>query len=118
MLEMLSSGVMGISELARPLSMSLPAAVKHLKVLADAGLIEQQKTGRIQHCRLEEGPLVEATVWLSRHCKYWQNQFETLAAFLAPVKQEDLRDGLQRTTGADQRTLEAGHSDSGKDDET
>lgn len=84
MLELLSDGERTITELATPLRMALPSALKHLKVLADAGLIDQQKSGRVRHCRLEEGPLIEATVWLSKHSKYWQNQFETLAALLVP----------------------------------
>jgi DNA-binding transcriptional ArsR family regulator len=84
LLELLAAGERSISELAEPTGMSLPSVLKHLKVLADAGLIDQQKTGRVRHCRLEDGPLVEATVWMSRQSKYWQNQFETLAAFLAP----------------------------------
>ena len=89
MLELLAQGEHSISELARPLGMRLPSVLKHLKVLADAGLIDQQKAGRIRHCRLEEGPLVEATVWLSKHSKYWQTQFETLAAFLTMPKQKE-----------------------------
>jgi DNA-binding transcriptional ArsR family regulator len=82
MLSALKEGDLTLSELARPHAMTLPAVMKHLKVLAEAGLIEQKKAGRVRHCRLDEGPLVEATVWMSRHCKYWQNQFEVLATLL------------------------------------
>ena len=88
-LEVLGEGELSISELSKPFAMTMPAVMKHLKVLGDAGLIEQQKTGRVRHCRREEGPLIEATVWISRHSKYWQQQFEVMAAFLSMPPKED-----------------------------
>ena len=81
-LELLQQEEKTISELVEPFGMTMPAIMKHLKVLGDAGLVENHKTGRVRHCRLEEGPLVEATVWMSKQSKYWQAQFELLATFL------------------------------------
>ena len=91
MLEILKDGEHTLSELAEPFAMTLPAVLKHLKVLAGAGLIEHYKTGRVRHCRLEEGPMVEATVWLSRHSKYWQNQFDVLATYLTLQKGDETK---------------------------
>lgn len=105
MLEAMATEEQSISDLAEHLSMSLVSVLKHLKVLADAGLIDQQKTGRVRHCRLEEGPLVDATVWLSKHTKYWQNQFETLAAFLSMPKDEEKKDDLWIKSEADRRPI-------------
>ena len=105
MLEIMSTEEKSISDIADHLSMSLALVLKHLKVLADAGLIDQQKTGRVRHCRLEEGPLVDATVWLSKHTKYWQNQFETLAAFLTMPKGEEATDDLRIKSETNRRTL-------------
>jgi DNA-binding transcriptional ArsR family regulator len=56
-----------ISELARPFPVSLPAIMKHLDVLSDAGLIERNKTGRTVSCRLVATPMHEAVGWLNRY---------------------------------------------------
>jgi DNA-binding transcriptional ArsR family regulator len=71
-----------VSELARPFDISLQAVSRHIQVLVQAGLINQERTGRISRCRLEVGPIFAAAVWINRYTRYWQAQFETLAAFL------------------------------------
>src|SRR3979411_2947880 len=56
-----------VSELARPFAMSLPAIMKHLDVLSDAGLIARAKTGRTVACRLTAAPMEQAMDWLRPH---------------------------------------------------
>jgi DNA-binding transcriptional ArsR family regulator len=75
-----------VSELAKPFAMSLPAVMKHLDVLSDAGLIERTKTGRTVTCRLTAAPLQQAMDWLSRYQRFWSAQLDRLAAF---VEEED-----------------------------
>lgn len=60
-----------ISELAEPFAMSLPAVMKHLDVLSDAGLIAREKIGRTVTCRLRAEPMREANDWLDRYQKFW-----------------------------------------------
>ncbi len=60
-----------VSELARPFAMSLPAIMKHLDVLSDAGLIARAKTGRVVACRLTAGSMEQATDWLNRYQRFW-----------------------------------------------
>src|SRR6202035_2842795 len=71
-----------VSELAAPFDISLQAVSRHIQVLVRAGLVKQERTGRISCCRLEAGPIFEAALWLIRYSKYWQSQFDTLAAWL------------------------------------
>lgn len=71
-----------ISELAKPFDMSLPAVMKHLNVLSDAGLITKTKTGRIVTCRLTAAPMEQAMEWLSRYQRFWTAQLDRLAAFV------------------------------------
>ncbi len=71
-----------ISELARPFQMSLPAIMKHLDVLSDAGLISRAKTGRTVACRLSAGPMEEATDWLNRYERFWSERLDRLVAFV------------------------------------
>lgn len=78
----LSQGQASVSELARPHKISLPAVMKHLRVLEEAGLVSQTKTGRVRHCRLTAKPLMEVSGWLSRYEMFWENQFDNLDRYL------------------------------------
>src|SRR5262245_30938896 len=71
-----------VSELAQPFSMSLPAIMKHLDVLNDAGLITRAKTGRTVTCRLTAAPMEQAMSWLNRYQRFWSDQLVRLAAFV------------------------------------
>jgi DNA-binding transcriptional ArsR family regulator len=77
---------LSVSELAQPFAMSLPAIMKHLDVLSDAGLIARAKTGRIVACRLTAAPMEQAMDWLNRYQRFWSDNLDRLAAF---VEEED-----------------------------
>jgi DNA-binding transcriptional ArsR family regulator len=74
-----------VSELAAPFAISLQAVSKHIQVLVRAGLVTQQRSGRVSRCRLDAGPIYAAAVWLNRYSKYWQAQFDLLAATLHDI---------------------------------
>jgi DNA-binding transcriptional ArsR family regulator len=73
---------LSVSELAAPFAMSLPAVMKHLAVLSDAGLVAREKSGRTVACRLDAEPMREAFEWLNRYEKFWSERLSSLAAFL------------------------------------
>ena len=73
---------LSVSALAAPFRMSLPAVMKHLDVLADAGLIARRKTGRTVACRLRAEPMRDAFEWLNRYERFWSERLDRLAAFL------------------------------------
>ncbi|MGZ5862401.1 MAG: ArsR/SmtB family transcription factor [Methyloceanibacter sp.] len=73
---------LSVSELARPFPVSLPAIMKHLDVLADAGLITRRKTGRTVACELKAAPMQHAMDWLNRYQRFWPDQLDRLAAFV------------------------------------
>ena len=73
---------LSVSQLAEPFSMSLPAVMKHLDVLSDAGLIAREKTGRTVACRLTAQPMEQAMEWLNRYARFWTENFDRLAALL------------------------------------
>jgi DNA-binding transcriptional ArsR family regulator len=68
-----------ISELAKPFSMSLPAVMKHLDVLSDAGLVTRAKVGRTVTCKLRAGPMEQAIEWLRRYQRFWSEGLDRLA---------------------------------------
>jgi DNA-binding transcriptional ArsR family regulator len=92
-LDRLDAGPLLVSELAAPFRISLQAVSRHIQVLVRAGLIHQERTGRISRCSLEAGPVLAAAVWINRYSKYWQQQFETLAVALEDI---DKRRGRRR----------------------
>jgi len=71
---------LSVSELAEPFEMTLPAVMKHLNVLSDAGLVTREKVGRTVSCRLAAGPMEDAVAWLNRYQKYWSESLDRLAA--------------------------------------
>src|SRR5262249_19433827 len=71
-----------VSELARPLPMSLRAGMTPRDVLARAGLIARAKPGRTVACRLRAEPMEDARRWLDRYQRFWSEQLDRLAAFL------------------------------------
>jgi DNA-binding transcriptional ArsR family regulator len=75
-----------VKELAAPFSISLQAVSKHIQVLVKAGLVRQERSGRVSRCRLDAGPMYEAALWVNRYSKYWQDQFDTLALWLGAME--------------------------------
>jgi len=73
---------LSVSELAAPFAISLPAVMKHLDVLSDAGLVTRTKTGRTVACRLDADPMRGAFEWLNRYERFWSERLSRLAAFL------------------------------------
>jgi DNA-binding transcriptional ArsR family regulator len=75
-------GGVSVSDLARPFPVSLPAIMKHLDVLSDAGLVTRKKVGRTVTCQLKAEPMEQAMNWLARYERYWTEQLDRLAAFV------------------------------------
>jgi len=73
---------LSVSELARPFPVSLPAVMKHLDVLSDAGLVAREKTGRTVTCELTAGPMEDAVNWLNRYLRFWSESLDRLAALV------------------------------------
>ncbi len=75
-----------VSELAAPFDISLQAVSRHVQVLVQAGLVQQERTGRIARCSLEVGPMFAAGVWINEYSQYWQEQFDTLAGWVKALE--------------------------------
>ena len=90
-LERLDEEALLVSELAAPFDISLQAVSRHIQVLVRAGLVRQERTGRISRCSLVAGPIFAAAVWINRYSKYWQEQFDLLAVTLEDIEQRRAR---------------------------
>jgi len=95
-LERLGDEALLVSELAAPFDISLQAVSRHIQVLVRAGLVHQERTGRISRCSLVAGPIFTAAAWMNRYSKYWQEQFDMLAAALALTKPQRTPSRRQR----------------------
>ncbi|GAB4223613.1 MAG: metalloregulator ArsR/SmtB family transcription factor [Kiloniellaceae bacterium] len=78
----LASGEATVGELADPFDMSLPAVSKHLKVLERAGLVTRGREAQWRPCKLEAGPLKDATGWLERYRQFWEQSLDRLESYL------------------------------------
>jgi DNA-binding transcriptional ArsR family regulator len=87
--ERLSRGPAPVSELARPLPMSLPSVMQHLDVLEAAGLVRSRKIGRVRTCAIEPQALSQAELWINARRIEWQHRLDRLGAYLAEMKREE-----------------------------
>ena len=81
-LEQVANGPESVGVLAEPHDVSLAAVSKHLQVLAEAGLIEFERDGRVRRCHLAPTPLSAAFGWLTRYRVLWEDRFDALADHL------------------------------------
>src|SRR5687767_9571093 len=79
MIERLSAGDCTVGDLAEPHDVSLPAVSKHLRVLEDAGLLEQTPDGRVRRCALKAAPLSAAVAWIVQYRLFWEETLDALA---------------------------------------
>jgi DNA-binding transcriptional ArsR family regulator len=93
MLERLSRSPASVSDLARPLAMSLPAVMQHLAVLEESGLVRSEKAGRVRTCRIEPNALTPAEAWIEARRAEWERRLDRLAGYLETLKSHGEKDG-------------------------
>ena len=89
MLARLSRGPASVSELARPLSISLPAVLQHLQALETSGLVRSEKKGRVRTCRIEPKALGAAEHWIAERRAEWEARLDRLEEFLAEMQAKE-----------------------------
>lgn len=93
MVERLSRGPAPVTELARPLPMSLPAAMQHLGVLETAGLVRSTKSGRVRTCSIEPQALSQVEQWINARRSEWETRLDRLGEYLKTMENEGDRHG-------------------------
>lgn len=93
--ERLSRGSASVSDLARPLPMSLPAVVQHLHVLETSGLVRSEKVGRVRTCQLAPAALGPVEQWISARRSSWERRLDRLGDYLAESEDGPLNAGTR-----------------------
>ena len=83
MVERLSAGPASVSELGRPLAMSLAAVLQHVQVLEASGLVRSRKTGRTRTCSINPAVLRSAESWIAERRALWERRLDRLGDYLA-----------------------------------
>jgi DNA-binding transcriptional ArsR family regulator len=86
--ERLSNGPASVSELARPLPMSLPAVIQHVQVLEASGLVRSKKVGRVRTCRMEPAALRPVERWIGARRSSWERRLDRLGDYLEETADE------------------------------
>ena len=81
-LERLSTGPASISELARPIGISLPGVMKHVRILEEAHLVTTEKNGRTRECRLGPGEMEDVTRWVEAYRERWDRRLDRLERYI------------------------------------
>lgn len=103
-LQRLTLGDASVAELAQPFDMSQPAVSKHLKVLERAGLISREQIATARYSRLEAEPLREATEYMQRYRRFWNESFDRLDAALADYLSAEIPAEAPSTTTKEERS--------------
>ena len=87
--ERLTRGPASVTELARPLAMSMPAVLQHVGVLEAGGLVRTAKIGRVRTCQIEPAALNLAEQWISHRRAEWERRLDRLGAYLETMSKEE-----------------------------
>ena len=98
-MERLSRGPASVSEIAKPLKMSLPSLLQHLQVLEESGLVTSEKIGRVRTCRMEPKALSRAERWIQKRRAMWESRLDRLEAYLEEMQAKDAGEGGERDAG-------------------
>lgn len=93
MIDRLSAGPASVKELAEPLSMNLPSAVKHLALLEKSGLVKSGKAGRVRTYHMPSGAFDEVERWVEKRKEKWNRCFDKLDEYLAGAAPEIRKKG-------------------------
>ena len=92
MIARLARGPASVSDLARPLTMSMQAVLQHLAVLEQSGLVVTQKIGRVRTCRMEPQRLSEAETWINAQRTVWEQRLDRLGDYLKELQAKGAKD--------------------------
>lgn len=95
-LRILANGERTVTELAEPFRISLPAISKHLRVLEKAGLLKQEKDGRIHRCHIVARPLQAASEWIAHYRAFWEESFDRLDEYLYELQRKEKRNARKK----------------------
>ena len=95
MVQRLARGPASVSELARPLAISLPAVMQHLAVLEASGVVRSQKVGRVRTCSVEPKMLGMAERWISERREQWEHKLDRLGEYLDATASENDNEAIK-----------------------
>jgi len=96
----LTAGEISVGELAEPFEMSLPAISKHLKVLERAGLVARGRDAQWRPCRLDAGPLRDASAWLDHYRRFWEQSLDRLDDYLRKLQAQEKHERPEKKRAA------------------
>jgi DNA-binding transcriptional ArsR family regulator len=89
MVQRLARGPASVSELAKPLAVSLPAVMQHLAVLEASGIVRSEKVGRVRTCHVEAKVLATAEQWIAQRREQWERKLDRLGEWLDATASEN-----------------------------
>lgn len=93
LLARLSRGPASVSDLARPLPITLSAVLQHLQALEAGGLVRSEKKGRVRTCRIQAGALSAAEAWIAEQRQAWEGRVDRFEAYVEAMKTRESSNG-------------------------
>ncbi len=92
-LALLASQTLTLNGVAEHFEISRPAVSKHVKILAECGLVSIAQEGRERYCMLRPERLTEVSDWLDQYRKLWESKLDALELYLKELQQSEKNDG-------------------------
>ena len=93
----LAAGPVPVKKLSQPFKISAPAISKHLRVLEKAGLISRARRAQTRPCRLEAKPMKEATDWMEKYRRFWEERLDRLDDYLRQLQKEEKKNDRKKS---------------------
>jgi len=88
-LDVLLEGETTAGALSGRFDMARPSVSEHLRVLREAGLVEERQEGRHRHYRVTGGPMAELVDWLNPYERFWRGRLASLGRVLDRMETDD-----------------------------
>ncbi|OQM46113.1 transcriptional regulator [Anoxybacillus sp. UARK-01] len=90
LLNLLADEELSVTLISKHFPISRTAVSKHLRILAEAGLVQERKVGRETRYRLEPTPLLELKNWLAFYERFWDNKLVMLQHYIEHDRKTDV----------------------------
>lgn len=90
---LVASKPLNLNSIAENFSISRPAVSKHIKILAECGLVHIRQQGRERYCEARLAPLNEVADWVSQYKQFWESKLDSLETYLDHLQSNQPTDG-------------------------
>jgi DNA-binding transcriptional ArsR family regulator len=95
-LGMIAHKSLNINSVSENFDVSRAAIYKHMKILAECGLLEIKQQGRERYCEGKLDRLNEVSDWVAQYREFWEKRFDSLDIYLEELQTKNKKHGKRK----------------------